>query len=45
MQIEEVKASIELPNDVMDDMTEALVTNFVPTHSKRGHSREQDPKE
>ena len=44
-QIEEVEAPIEIPDDAMDDMIEALVTNLVPTHSKIGHSREEDPKE
>ena len=45
MQIEEVEALIELSNDAMDDMIEALVTNSVPTESNVRHSREQDPKE
>ena len=44
MQIEEVEAPIELLDDAMDDMIEALVKNSVPTYSRRGHSREQDPK-
>ena len=45
MQTEEVEASVELSDDAMDDMIEALVTNSVPTDSRRGHSREQDPEE
>ena len=45
MQIEEVEAPIEILDDAMDDMIEALVTNFVPTDSKIGHSREHNPKE
>ena len=45
MQMEEVEAPIELSDDAMDDMIEALVTNSVPKRSRRQHSREQDPKE
>ena len=45
MQTEEVKAPVEIFNDAMDDMIEALVTNSMPTYSRTRHSREQDPKE
>ena len=45
MQTKEVEAPIELPKDDMDDMIEALVTNTMPTDTKIGHSRVQDPKE
>ena len=40
MQIEEVEAWIEIFDDSMDDMIEALVTNSMPTYSRIGHSRE-----
>ena len=40
MQIEEVEAPVELLDDAMDDMIEALVTNSMPTYSRMRHSRE-----
>ena len=45
MQTEEVEAPVEIFDDAMDDMIEALVTNSMPTYSRIGHSREQDLKE
>ena len=45
MQTKEFKAPVEIFDDAMDDMIEALVTNSMPTYSRIGHSREQDPKE
>ena len=45
MRTEEVEAAVELPDEAMDDMIEALVTNTMPTDTKIGHSRVHDPRE
>ena len=46
MRTNDVEAPHEFHDDPMDDMIETLVTNTMPTDTKRGQgSRAQDPKE
>ena len=44
MQIEEVEAPHEFIDDPMDDMIETLVTNTMPTNTRRGQgNKAHDP--
>ena len=43
MQIEQVEAPYDFHDDTMDDMIETLITNAMPTNTRRGQgSRAQD---